>query len=197
VKRKYDLGGGVTITDDGHTILAVHQRDDRSSTSIGVRRPPVGPLPAELEVQYSQSRRHFYLPGFAGMGGFWLSVATWPSHQEMQAQQSAGIMGKQGASFVHDDGTTHFREVLPFTYWDVKAERDTQKLARDDEMAKDYLALAQNVDREQEARFNAVIAHTGRTLKWVMDRVGPWQPLPPEPPPTPLTDDSPVVVASC
>jgi hypothetical protein len=187
-KRKYDIGGGVTITDDGHYLVAEHRKDDKCTSSIGIKRPPpVGPLPDELEVQYSEGGRYFYLPAFADTHGFWLSVQAWPTRAEMESQQQAGIMGKAGAEFTRTDtGEAYCRAVLHFAYWNVKAEKGTKKIARADEMAKDYLALAQGRDREQESRFNEVIAHTGRTLAWVMKQIGAWVPFPPEPPPVVL-----------
>ncbi len=187
-KRKYDIGGGVVIEDDGHYLSAQWRADDgKSSRSIGIRRPPVASLPEQLPAQFSIGGKYFYLPGFAGIHGFWLGVKKWASKEEMQSQQQAGIMGKDGAIFELKAGETYYREVMHFSMWKVEAERELRWVSRDDDSTKDYLSLIQNEDREQEKRFNEVIAPSGRDLKWIVDRIGEWQPLPPEPPPTVLT----------
>lgn len=189
MKRKYDIGHDVIITDDGFTISAEAKKGAACTTSIGIKRPPCGPVPDELDIQYSLDGRHFYLPKFADMQGFWLSVQTWKDRAEMQAQTGSGLFGKGCAVFSHPgSGEAYRREVLHFVSWNVKAEREQKKIAKLVELAQDYLALAQEEHREQERRFNEVIAHTGRTLKWIMDRIGPWQTVPPELPPIVLAD---------
>lgn len=187
MKRKYDIGGGVIVTDDGYSLLAEHKSADRTTCSIGIKRPHIGPLPDELKVQYSLDGRYFYLPDFVGMDGFWLGMKTWPNLDEMKAQMEPGLFGKAYATF-SGEGEQYNREVLNFVSWSVKAERETKTIAKSHPDAQDFLALAQNADREQEKRFNEVIAPSGRTLKWIVDRIGPWQPLPPEPSPVVLAD---------
>lgn len=185
--RRYDIGGGVIVKDDGHSLIAEHKSDDRTTHSIGIRRPHIGPLPDSLRVLYSLDGRYFYLPDFVGMDGFWLSVNMWPNLEEMKAQSQPGLFGKTWATFTAN-GTRYHREVLHFVSWSVKAERETRVIAKSHPDTQDFLSLAQNEDREQEKRFNEVIAPSGRTLKWIVDRIGPWQPLPAEPPPVVLAD---------
>lgn len=187
MKRKYDIGGGVIITDDGYSLLAEHKSGDRTTCSIGIKRPYIGPLPDSLKAMYSLDGRYFYLSDFVGMDGFWLGVETWADLDAMKAQMGSGLFGKGYATFT-DNGKQYHREVLHFVSWNVKAEREHKTIAKIDPAAQDYLALAQNDLREQEKRFNEVIAPSGRTLKWIVDRIGAWVPLPPEPPPVVLAD---------
>jgi hypothetical protein len=192
--RKYDIGHGVTIEDNGYWLTAHHVKDDKSSSSTGIRRPHIGPLPLELDAVFSQDMRYFYLHDFTSPHGFWLGTKAWANEEEMKAQQPAGIMGKAFAGFTPTaTGITYYREVMHFNVWSIKDKKDDRgrsmlvKVSNTDDMVLDYLSLAQNEDREQEKRFNAVIAPSGRDLKWVIDRIGEWVPLPPEPPPTVLT----------
>jgi len=181
IKRKYDIGGNTTIEDDGHTLYAV-VRDEAGNWSrgIGVRRPPLS-LPEEVDVMYSLDGRYYYLPQFAGIDGCWFGVKEWASREEMQAQQEPGILGKEGIEITRGVSTqnpkTIYREVLHFAFWKVKSEQKLRKLSIQDDMVGDYLSYAQGRDREQEKQFNEVIAHTGKTLKSIMEKIGPWVPV--------------------
>lgn len=187
MKRKYDIGNGVTITDDGYSLTASWKIGENGSGSIGIKRPPIGPVPDEVEALHSADGRYFYLPAYSDIGGFWLSTTAWASRAEMEAQQKAGILGKSGCEITRTDtGEVLYRDVLHFSMWKVRAEPNARKVPKTDEIVKDYLAMAQASDREQERRFNEAIAHSGRTLKWIMARIGPWQAAPPELPPVVL-----------
>jgi hypothetical protein len=183
--KKYDIGSGIIIIDDGHYLRAEWRTGETTSHSIGVKRPRVGPLPEEFEARFSVDGKYFYLEDFTDMYGFWLGVREWDSLDEMKSQQKQGIFGKEYATIIRTDvDRTIHREVLSFTVWNVKDEQKSRKLPLTD-MVKDYLSLQQSRDREEEKRFNEAIAFSGRTLKWIMSRIGEWkpEPKPVEPPP--------------
>lgn len=182
MKRKYDIGHGITIEDDGYTISAVCQPDPenkRGMMYIGVKRPRVGPPPKpgeQLEVKYSEGRKYFYLPGYADPHGFWLGTKAWPTQAECEAQQKPGLLGKTGVEFTKTStGEKWYRERLDFAYWKVDSEKQSDKTAVDD-MVIDFMHLASTADREGEVRFNEAIAFSGRDLDWIMERIGAWVP---------------------
>lgn len=182
MQREYDIGHGCIIIDDGHTIRA-DWSEGVAHHSIGIKRPPLGSIPDELDIQYSIGRLYFYLPRYSGAHGFWLGTKKWPSKDEMQTQQLEGLFGKEGVELtIKSTGEKYCREMMSFVSWSVKAERNYDKIKLDEEMVKDYLSLAQDKDRESEKRFNDAIAFTGRTLAWIMGKIGEWPPVPPKPP---------------
>lgn len=177
MKRKYDLGNGVTIEDDGYSIRANIVRGERSSESIGIRRPVK--VTDQLKVIYNLSGDVFYLENFAGMHGFWLGVKQYATLEEVKAASPKGLFGSAWAQFTEVDGTTYYRIAMHFTGWDVKHDRsrEGETISKDDPLAKDYLGLVQNEQREQEAKFNEAIAHTGKNLKYILDKIGDFQPV--------------------
>lgn len=187
MQRRYDIGNGVIVTDDGHSLIATWKTGEHSTHSVGVKRPPAGPLPDVLPVRFSLDGNHFYVETVADMHGFWLGVKAWTDLDELKAQQSPGVFGKEWATITLPDGTTYHREVMSFAIWSVRSEQKAHQLPKSDGMVMDYLLLAQNRDRESEARFNETIAFSGRTLAWLMKRIGKWIPED-EPQPVLLTD---------
>lgn len=187
-KRKYDIGNGVVISDDGYYLTASwSESDSRCGHSVGIKRPP--PKPGEtVKALFSLCGQFFYLTDYTDPHGFWLGVKSWKSKEEMDAQQKPGIMGKEYAYIQRTDtGETYYRESMSFTFWSVKHEKKDRELPTSDEMVRDYLSIQQNRDREQEKRFNEAIAFTGRDLKWILDKIGPFVPFDPEPAPVVLT----------
>lgn len=185
VKRRYDIGNGVTITADKWTIRAEWKTDGRSTRSIGIRRPP--PKPGDkVRAVFSLDGKMFYLPDYAhaGFDGFWLGVKTWDSKEEMGEQQQANFWGdKPGSTFTPGDGPnagkTYHREIFHFNCWSVKHKPETTLSMEGDEgeLVKDYLALCQSIDTKHEAEFNKEIAFSGWTLSQILDAIGPWVPV--------------------
>lgn len=66
------------------------------------------------------------------------------------------------------------------------AKGETERWPTTDEAVQDYLLIAKREWDRNELRFNEVIEHTGRDLKWLVEKIGPWIPFPPEPKPTVL-----------
>lgn len=174
--RRYDIGGGVMIHDNGHTLVARIDLPNGGGQSMGIKRPRIGPMPAELEVQFNENGKFFYLTGYFA-GEWWLGVKAWDKKDEMLAQQPKGLMGQDSAEFISKAfGKHHWRGVLSFSMWKVDSGRTEMRPASDD-MVQDYLILVQQRDQEMESRFNEVIAPSGKTLKWIMEKIGEWQPI--------------------
>lgn len=188
--RKYDIGHGVIVTDDGHTIRAEWKHaDGKSSTSIGVERPIPAPAEGEsVEVRYSLNRKHYYLPKYCGFNrGIWMSVATYPSVEEIKAQNLSGLGAPGYIQITKKGGESYYRDVLDFMTWSVKADPNVG-IEPVDEKIKDYLSWAHARQTADEQQFDESLAWSGRTLKWIMEKIGPWVPAPPEPAPTVLSD---------
>lgn len=185
--RKYDIGHGVTITDDGYTIRADWKPDEKSSCSIGAERPP-DEVGDEVSVRYSRDRKYFYIPRYAGMHGAWMSVATYPDTASIKALNLGGLGPPSYAEIKKKDtGETHYRELLHFSIWSVKAE-PADVVEPIDEKCKDFLSLCYTRYEAEAKRFDEEIKFTGRTLDWIMEKIGAWVPAPPEPAPIVLTD---------
>lgn len=176
LKRKYDIGGNTIIEDDGHYLSANHRKDDKSSCSIGCKRSSMLPMPEELKVIFSQSGKEFYLLDYTHSHGFWLGIKKFDTQEQCQDKMPSGMVGKPCASFTVE-GKTHFRALYHFAYWKISHEQKERLVKRTEDYVQDYLALAQNDVRDQEKRFNEVIAHTGWTLKKIMEKIGPWVPV--------------------
>lgn len=178
-KYKYDVGDGITLTDDGFT-LRVEKKTDTSSSSIGIRRPvKIGP---EVEILYSLGRDYFYVTGFLDMHGFWLGVETYPTIEELKSP--TGIFGREYVQFTENDGSgSYYRAMMSFTGWDVKSEREYVKVPKTERMVEDYLIIQQGKDRESEQRFNDWLKEHGcsRTLADLIKKV-PAYVEKPEPP---------------
>ena len=176
MERTYDIGQGVTVKDNGFNLIATW-KEGAGTHSIGVKRPsglPPVKEGDEVEIQYSVGRKYFYLPRYADPHGFWLGTKAWATREECEAQQKPGIFGKGGCEFSKPStGEKWYRERLDFAYWKVDAERQIEKRSVDD-MVIDYLHFAQMQDRDGEERFNEAIAFTGRNLKWIIGKIGPW-----------------------
>src|SRR4051812_31736522 len=108
MKRKYDIGHGCIITDDGR-VIGAEVVDGVSSTYIGITRPRVEPIPDELDAKFSVGGRYFYLKDFTDGRGFWLGTKAWDSKAEMEAQQMAGIFGKESVEITLNSGKVYFR----------------------------------------------------------------------------------------
>lgn len=180
-KRKYDIGGNVTIEDDGHYLQALHRSDDKSISSIGVRRPQIGEMPAEVRVAISENGKLFYLFDYAETHGFWLGKDTFSLRDEADIPKNVDRI-----AFDHRPARHYGRVHLPFAFYKVRAKGEIERWPTDDEAVQDYLLIAKREWDRNELRFNEVIKHTGRDLKWLIDKIGPWVPFPPEPPPTVL-----------
>lgn len=179
-KRKYDIGGNVIIEDDGRHLQAIHQRDDKSGSSIGVRRPLIGDMPPEVRVSISENGKLFYLLDYADMHGFWLGKDTF------SVRESADIpKGFDYIAFDHP-ARNYGRIHLPFAFYSVRAKGETERWPTTDDAVQDYLLIAKREWDRNELRFNEVIKHTGRDLKWIIEKIGPWVPFPPESSPTVL-----------
>ncbi len=187
--RKYDIGHGVTITDDGYTIRADWKTDEKSSISVGTERPNAD-VGDEVSVRYSRDHKHFYIPRYAGMHGDWMSVATYPDVESIKALNLGGL-GPPGYVQIKkrfgDTHETYYRELLHFSVWSVKAD-PADVVETIDEKCKDYLSMCHARVEAEGKRFDEEIKFTGRTLAWIMEKIGPWQSAPPEPPPIVLTD---------
>lgn len=188
-KRTYDIGHGIIVSDDGYTIRAAWESDDgKSSTSIGVERPKSEQLPDAFTVRYSLNRKHYYLPAYCGFpGGIWMSVETHPTVDAIKAMNLGGLGAPGYIQITKKSGEVYYREVLDFATWSVKADPgDTVESS--DEKIKDYLSWAYARQDADEKRFDEALAWSGRTLKWIMEKIGPWVSPPPPPAPTVLTD---------
>lgn len=172
IKRKYDLGNGVTIEDDGHWISATHKKDEKSSCSIGVKRPKE--FPEIFKVIVSRDTMLYYLHDFTDMHGFWLSFNKF-DNQEAATVQS--IYGKEYAYIKLKSGEEYWRQMYSFNCWSIKSDHVNKELPFDCDEVKDYLAIQNVKDKEQEARFNDVIAPSGRDLAWIIGKIGPWVPV--------------------
>lgn len=174
LKRKYDIGHGVTIEDNGYSLIAHIARSGGGMMSIGVSRPRVGPIPDQVKIIYSVGGIHYYLPDFATPHGFWLGTTKWKSEEEMKANCKPGMFGTAGHVITKDSGEVYVRERLDFAYWSVKADRAEHHVASSDDLAKDYLCIALREEAESSKRFNKEIAFTGRDLDWIMAKIGAW-----------------------
>lgn len=178
-KRKYDIGNNTIISDDGITLTALHQRDEKSSSSIGIHRPYVGPQRLQFEATFSQDGKLFYVNEFADpFEGFWLGL-----------EQLTAPPEKHGyATFLRGTQYEYNRVALYFSSYGVKSDnsRRGESLPAKDDAVLDYIKLAQPIFDKHESRFNEAIAHTGRDLAWIMSKIGPWVPFPDEPPPIAL-----------
>ncbi len=182
-KRQYDIGGNVLIEDDGRYLQARHVRDDKCSESIGVRRPPLGEPPAEYRVQVSENGQLFYLLDYSDVHGFWLGKATFSLRDDVDVPKNVDHV-----KFEHRPARLYGRVYCPFAFYSVRANGVTEHWPGTDEAVQDYLLLDKREQDRQELRFNRLIAHTGRDLRWIMTKLGAWVPFPPEPPPVVLTD---------
>lgn len=182
IKRRYDIGSGVTIYVNSHSIVAEWKPNEFSTNSAFIRRPP--PKPGDtVKAVFSVNGEHYYLPQYAltGLDGFWLGVKTWDSKEEMDKGRQPDIWGdKAKAQFTPGEGPnagkTYFRMVFPFNSYDIKA-KPRSELSVEDELVKDYLAICQNIDKEDEKEFNASIKFTGWTLAQILKAIGPWVPV--------------------
>lgn len=180
-KRSYDIGGNVIIKDDGFSLIANHQRDEKCSCSIGISRPYVGPQRQEFEVAFSRDGKVFYVKDFADpFQGFWLGLERLNTTPDKYGY----------ATFHRGTPEEYHRIALHFNAYEVKddAARRGENLSSTHDAVLDYIKLAQPIFDEQERRFNEVIAHTGRDLAWIMSKIGPWVPFPLEPAPIVLSD---------
>jgi hypothetical protein len=76
-----------------------------------------------------------------------------------------------------------------FNTWDVKSSPDVQIVAGDDDLVLDYAGIVGVYWENDEAKFNAEIAFTGRTAREIIEAIGAWSPEPkPEPVITKLFD---------
>lgn len=182
IKRKYDLGNGVTIEDDGHWLMANVQKGSGSSQSIGVKRQVIPDMTKPFEVLMSRSGAHYYLTKHADVQGFWLSVKTWPSEEAMKSdpQCKPGIYGHAGVTITPNGREPYVREILHFNSWDVKSG-ETKELPCEDDMVLDYLSLVAGEDKKQVVRFNEVIAPSGKDYDWLVQNLPTW--VEPESPP--------------
>ena len=185
-KRVYRLDHITTITDDGYTLVAEHKPSESYSSSIGIQRPLTGEIPQLLTIVLSKSGEFFYLKDYCYLSnGAWLGFRMWDSYDALKAhvaEQSRGqITTPNCLQITKPDGSCYWREHLPFHMYDVKAAKDTQVLDKDSEQAKDALAMYKSDMARQAARFNEVITHTGRTLDWIMSKLGAWVPFEEEP----------------
>lgn len=171
MKRTYDIGHGVTIEDDGFQLIAKVQTGI-ASTSIGIKRPPK--LGATVVIQYSAGGEVYYVNAVTDLTSGWLSVKTFPTMEDAQAKQTPGIWGKPCYQITHKDGRKWWRQSYPFNGWSIKSGKGEEVEIEKSELAQDYLCIQQGIDREQEKRFNEVIAPSGRTLGWIMNKIGEW-----------------------
>jgi len=188
IKRKYDIGSGITIEDDGYSLVAKWEPDDKSGHSIGCPRPVYMPpgqpaewadrFPDQLSCLFSLDGRHFYVEKFGLSVRAWLGVKAYGSREELNADLKPTPFGSDGAVFVDETtGAQRFRSVLMFSMWKVQHETTPRSIARTDEGVADYLTLAQQYDNEQMARFNEAIAFSGRTFAWILNKIGKWHPV--------------------
>lgn len=168
--RKYDIGHGVTVTDDGYSIRA-EWKSGSGSTSIGIHRPKQ--LGEMVQVIMSRAGDMFYISDVDA--DCWMSVQEFETEDAAKVAWPAGIMGPSGYQFTEKDGSrTYFRRILEFSCWDVKSDPERKRLPKTELMIEDYLAVAQAKARAAEARFNDAIAFTGRNLKDIMEKIGDW-----------------------
>lgn len=187
LKRTYNIGNGWTVEDDGHVLYFIHRDADQKWTrSFGCPRPKPRkePEPGDtVKIKYSEGRHYFYLPEWTDHRGFWLSTRKYKDEAEMKAIEKPGIFGHQGITFTHKKtGEIWTRALLDFTYWNVQSERtevDHVMVADEaiSEMLLDYMSRAATVEREERVRLDELMKETGRTLDWVVEKIGPWVPI--------------------
>lgn len=184
IERKYDIGNGWTIRDTGFSLTAERRGDNGVSLSIGIQRPHIGPMPDILKAQYSLDGKLYYLHDFnTGAHGFWLSDAVFETEDKAKEGMSAGLFGKVTVGFDLNSEKPYYRQVYYFNGWSIKAEGygSAQLILRDlpksDPRVQDYLVLVQNELKEDEKRFNETISSSGRTLGWIVKKIGEWIPV--------------------
>lgn len=184
-KRRYDIGANTVIEDDGHHVTAIVSSDDGGGIrSKGCPRPfPNGEWPEDFQAVISKCGRLFYLQSVTGIDGFWMTKDTFA--------EAAHIPGKgwDYAQFTFASGRPeYFRGILPFWCWDVRASTERQACKKTDPHVADFLKLIGERRKRDEKEFDDFIGHTGRSLAWIMERIGGWEPAPKLPEPIPLTD---------
>lgn len=191
-KRYYSLDDRTILTDSGHALSVEVRTGTGGSTSIGILRPHVGEVPKEVECVVSASGSYFYIHQFSDIHGFWLGFNEFLSVEELIADV-VGRGGPSSPSYIEVTRDTpegpvqHYRELLPFNMYDVRAARERRTKSTTECAIKDYLSYFFATQKREERRFNEVIAHTGRDLAWIMQKIGLWVPVEPDPI-IPLTD---------
>lgn len=188
MKRKYDIGDGWIMEDDGH-VLGFSKKTGHSSRYFGILRPVATPNPEPgdtVDILYSLDRNYFYLPELVrriGLGGgFWMGTRKWANEAEMKANTKPGIMGHSGINFTHTKtGEKWVREVLHFSFWSVKSEPQHVPHVftpgdETSEMCLDYMSRISTIAEEEKVEADSRLKETGRTIEWIMERIGPWVP---------------------
>jgi hypothetical protein len=187
-KRTYDLGHNTMIEDDGHMLVA-RVKSECGGSSSSIRRP-VRPGPIKsgetFRLMFSMDRRYYYLPEFAAANGFWLGTKRHTTEEGCKAATPSGFTGPSGYRFVSNNtGKVWYRSKLEFAFWKVahepveaQARFNAEGIDEISDMIIDYASLAQAEDRASEAEFNKQIHRTGWTLHTLLERIGPWVPVP-------------------
>jgi hypothetical protein len=172
--RKYDLGQGITITDNGSSIRAEWSTGEHSSHSIGIVRPGPMPVPDQVKVVFSRQEHAYYLLDYCRAHRAWLSTEVFQGKPEGVTAES--IFGPGCVGFFNQGGLTHYRKVWDFAMWDIKSG-ETRPVDRTDALVVDALICEQQESRDDERRFNKALAFSGWTYKEILNKIGPWVPV--------------------
>lgn len=170
IRRKYDLGNGVTIEDDGKWLHASHKKDDKTSTHVGCYRP-LTKYPETFKVVVSLDEKLYYLLDFTDMDGIWLSFEKYDTVEAVKGQ------GSEYVQIVPKHDKPYYRKAYSFRFYNIKNATGFRDLPFECDEVKDYLAVHLNKEKEQAVRFNEVIAPSGRDLDWLIKKIGPWVPV--------------------
>lgn len=109
------------------------------------REPLPASLKGETRIRYSRDRKHYYLPDYSGAQDFWLSTETYPGAVP-EDKKSRALNGYLQIN--KDDGTTYYRVMYSFAFWEIKSG-DEENIELKNDLAADYLAHLHSVRQER------------------------------------------------